>query len=328
MNDLHEGRPAAASTQAAEPAGPAPPAPRPRPDHPGPEQSGPEQPPPPRSGRTHTLDFHADTVVKTYASWDRGEARREWRSLTLLAHHAPGHAPRPLAARLDLRPPRITMERLPGTPLRGTDVPPEAVEALADTLRAVHTAVPAAALARQPEAAWHAARLDARARAGLDHPALDPALPPTPEGPGPLARRALAEARVLVARESLAEHSGTRALVPVLGLADGNLANHLWDGERVRLVDFEDSGRCDRAFELATMCEHPSAWVDTRFDAELLLAHLAPAAPEAARLRHLRRLVAVLWLVAYLTDPGAIARNPPDTAERAADRLLTLLGAH
>jgi hypothetical protein len=30
---------------------------------------------------------------------------------------------------------------------------------------------------------------------------------------------------------------------PVFGQGDGNLANFLWDSDRVRLVDFEDSGR-------------------------------------------------------------------------------------
>ena len=32
----------------------------------------------------------------------------------------------------------------------------------------------------------------------------------------------------------------------VFGQGDGNLANYLWDGERVRLVDFEDSGQAPR----------------------------------------------------------------------------------
>lgn len=46
------------------------------------------------------------------------------------------------------------------------------------------------------------------------------------------------------------------AFTPVFGQGDGNLANFLWDGHRARLVDFEDSGRSDRAFELATFVEH------------------------------------------------------------------------
>ncbi len=48
---------------------------------------------------------------------------------------------------------------------------------------------------------------------------------------------------------------------PVFGQGDANLANFLWDGERVRMVDFEDSGLSDRAFELAVLVEHISAWL-------------------------------------------------------------------
>ncbi|MBA3369441.1 MAG: phosphotransferase [Geodermatophilaceae bacterium] len=45
---------------------------------------------------------------------------------------------------------------------------------------------------------------------------------------------------------------------PVLGHADGGLASLQWDGNRVQLVDFKDSGRSDVAFELADLVEHVS----------------------------------------------------------------------
>jgi len=37
---------------------------------------------------------------------------------------------------------------------------------------------------------------------------------------------------------------------PVVAHGDPNLANYLWDGTRVRIVDFEDAGRGDRTVEL------------------------------------------------------------------------------
>ncbi|MFI6819008.1 phosphotransferase family protein [Nonomuraea sp. NPDC050328] len=43
---------------------------------------------------------------------------------------------------------------------------------------------------------------------------------------------------------------------PVFGPGDGNLADVLWDGSRIRLLDFEESGRSDRAYELASIVEH------------------------------------------------------------------------
>jgi thiamine kinase-like enzyme len=48
----------------------------------------------------------------------------------------------------------------------------------------------------------------------------------------------------------------------VLGQGDANLANFLWDGTQIRIVDFEDSGPSNRTFELAVLVEHLSAWSD------------------------------------------------------------------
>jgi thiamine kinase-like enzyme len=111
----------------------------------------------------------------------------------------------------------------------------------------------------------------------------------------------------------------------ILGQADGNLANFLWDGGRVRVVGFEDSGRSDRAYELADIAEHVAAWVDTDFDAALFRAHFTLTGVETRQLRDSRRLFALLGLlVLALEDPGR-RRNPPGTAARQAERLLTLL---
>ncbi|MFD8596620.1 aminoglycoside phosphotransferase family protein [Kitasatospora sp. NPDC059646] len=120
--------------------------------------------------------------------------------------------------------------------------------------------------------------------------------------------------------------AGCATAVPVLGQADGNLANHLWDGAEVRLVDFEDSGRSDRPYEPAELVEHVSARVDTDLDAAAFLSRFALPAVESARLRECRRLFALLWLVFLAGDPATAARNPPGTGGRQAGRLLGLLG--
>ncbi|WP_219505255.1 phosphotransferase [Nonomuraea ceibae] len=64
-------------------------------------------------------------------------------------------------------------------------------------------------------------------------------------------------------------------LPPVLGLAGGNRANYLWAGEEgcVRLIDWEDSGGSDRAFELGELCEHISRH-DGALEAHQLRPHL------------------------------------------------------
>jgi aminoglycoside phosphotransferase (APT) family kinase protein len=58
----------------------------------------------------------------------------------------------------------------------------------------------------------------------------------------------------------------------VLGHGDPNLANFLWDGSQLRLVDFEDSGPGDRAFELALLTEHLSAWLDSGLETDDFLS--------------------------------------------------------
>jgi hypothetical protein len=91
------------------------------------------------------------------------------------------------------------------------------------------------------------------------------------------------------------EHPARVTEHPVFAQCDPNLANHLWDGHRVHLVDFESSGRGNRTTELADFVEHVTVW-----------AHAGghPAAPRRERL----------------------PPQSPGTFERQANRLLGLLG--
>ncbi|NGN70421.1 aminoglycoside phosphotransferase [Streptomyces sp. A7024] len=116
---------------------------------------------------------------------------------------------------------------------------------------------------------------------------------------------------------------------PVFGMSDGNLSNYLWDtaDHRVRLVDFETSGRSDRVFELAEITEHISTWVDTDFDVDRdFLAHFDLSPAEAARLLECRRLIALIWLHLLLHNEGAHRRNPLGSYKQQAARLTALLG--
>ena len=264
---------------------------------------------------THAVEVGSATVVKRYRRWGRGEHRREWRALTLLAEHAPGLAPAPVRADLEADPPSVTMSRLDGVPLRGRPTPAQ-VEALAAAVAAVQTAIPAPALHALPFRLLHP-------RDALRHLRRRVRRPP-PAGPDPLVARALGAVTAWVARPRLdeifaAEHA------PVFGTGDGNLANHLWDGSRVRLVDFEYSGRSDRAYELAEVVEHVSAWVDGGLDAGAFLARFALTPAETARLRACRRLPALYWFLSVLSEDPAAPRTPPGTAVRQAGRLLALL---
>ncbi|MGB6457172.1 MAG: phosphotransferase, partial [Streptosporangiaceae bacterium] len=110
-----------------------------------------------------------------------------------------------------------------------------------------------------------------------------------------------------------------RAVPRVLGQGDANLANFLWDGELVRIVDFEDSGVSDRAFEVAVLVEHVSAWRDGGLDADRFITGFDLSAAERAQLADWRRLLALYWLL-RLHQRADVSGVP-----RQAARLLSLL---
>jgi aminoglycoside phosphotransferase (APT) family kinase protein len=105
----------------------------------------------------------------------------------------------------------------------------------------------------------------------------------------------------------------------VIGHGDPNLANYLWDGKRVRIIDFEDAGRADLAVELANLVEHlASRGTDWK-------GFLAQYQVDAERLLSARRLWAAFWLTLIRPGGPSAHRNPPGTAELQAERLLSLL---
>jgi aminoglycoside phosphotransferase (APT) family kinase protein len=210
----------------------------------------------------------------------------------------PDLVPEPLDADLDADPPSVTMSVLPGGPLDGI-VDIDQQESLGGALRQLWS-VPTADL---PARRHHPAELHAlmtTLMADLD----------LPHSAGEAARAA----RSFLTRLRLGAAGST-----VLGHTDPNLANYLWDGHRIRIVDFEDAGRSDPEFELADLVEHlaarPTDW--TRF--------LATFELDPDRLLDARRLFAIFWL--HMLRPGGPAerRNPPTALDQQARRVLRLL---
>ncbi|MBO0882064.1 MAG: phosphotransferase [Mycobacterium sp.] len=253
---------------------------------------------------THELTFAGTVLTKRYRSWSRDEHRREWSVLQRVHRHAPDLVPRPLAADLDADPPSITMTVVRGEPMQGV---PTAIQldGLAAALKELW-AVPHDSLA--PVGSWtddldFARRLTAGPRPSgrLLAAAYDAALAWW-DGPDPPILQ-------------------TPPRVTVLGHRDPNLANYLWDGQRMRIVDLEDADVSDPATEVAILVEHLSA---RQLDSEEFCARFEV---DPVRLRAGRRLWAMFWL--RLLSPGGVSaeRNPPGTAEAQARRLLDLLGS-
>lgn len=270
---------------------------------------------PGRPGTTHCLEIRGDVVVKRFRSYARGEPRREWLALSMLARHAPDLAPAPVRAALDAEPPVVVMSRLPGDDMGTRPLTTGEVAAVTASIRRLHGAVPPDVLAAAEPMPFGPVAAVARVRAMT----AAVGVPADPAG-----RRALRRACTWLERAQV-ERAAARGHTEVYGHGDPNLANYLHDGGTVRLVDFEDSGRSDRAWELAIFTEHLSVHGRGQVPAELALGHFETSAAERARIREYRRLLAAFWLLMLLPGGPSHQRNPAGTLQHQAFRLLELL---
>lgn len=266
---------------------------------------------------THDLTFTATEVRKQFLSWDRGEPDREWACLTVLRDHAPGLAPRPVRRGVDGGRPFVVMERLPGHPLGSAPLSGVQTAELGRALRRLYavpsTTVRAAGLVEriqgpstqaQTVSEWLtesgnlSACLDADHVSGAIHAGLSWLARPD----------ALPEPRLTT-----------------LGIADLNPANIMWDGTTCRLIDFEDGGLSDPAYELADHVEHIAGRLSGVVDGEALVAAVGLSPEEQERMRAYRPLWAAFWLVMLLPGNPGFHRNPRGTTEMQATHLLSLL---
>jgi aminoglycoside phosphotransferase (APT) family kinase protein len=111
-----------------------------------------------------------------------------------------------------------------------------------------------------------------------------------------------------------------------LGIADLNPANIVWDGQTCRLVDFEDGGLTDPAYDLADHVEHIAGRLPGVFSPAELSDAVGLSADERERMRAYRPLWAAFWLAMLLPGNGGFRRNPVGTTETQAAHLLRLLG--
>ena len=266
---------------------------------------------------THMIEFGPDTVTKRFRPGCRERCIREWRALTLLAAHAPGTAPVPLSVDFNAAEPVVVMSRLDGEPLRGRALGLARTRALTRTVAELHTALPTHLLDRVPPRPGRPRAVEKFVHTWA--PLIRPGLT------GDVARAV--DEGLARAAHAAREDSTERLPLSVFGPGDGNLANYLWDGSRVCVVDFEDSGRSDRAFELAEITEHVGSWVEQPLDVAAFLRGFDLTSTESSRLRECRRLLALVWLVLLSRDAKGERRNPPGTVNRQAHWLTGLLQA-
>ena len=240
---------------------------------------------------THSVDVDGAVLTKRYTSWSRDEPGREWTALTLLARTTSDLVPTPLT-RSDQQ---LTMTVIPGEPLSGALTGAE-LTAIGDALDTLWSVPPTDLLPIDLGAVVE------RTRTGLAV---------LRNGDGVVADAA----RTWLDGD---QPDLTEVQHPVVAHGDPNLANYLWDGTRVRIVDFEDAGRGDRTVELANLVEHLAG---RETDLSPVVRRFAV---DEGRFRAARSLWAAFWLT--LVGPGGPSekRNPPGAAEAQAQRVLRL----
>jgi len=257
----------------------------------------------------HDVTIAGEVVRKSFRRTSRGEPAREWAALVLLHEHAPGLAPRPIATEVD--PPVVVMSRVAGTSL---DTVLD-LQQLTATIAAYRTlfAVPV-----RPDTP-HRHRLPADFV--QDNIEWIDDLPTGTELPD-VVRRALTEARRW--------HAGPPPGIdevhdPVNAQGDSKVDNMLWDGSRVRLVDFEAFGVGDLAFEVADLAEHISSRLRGLRDPEAMIIGFDLNPAQLERVDAYRIVLATFWLLMLLPGSPGHGRNPEGSAERQAQHLLALL---
>lgn len=231
-----------------------------------------------------------DLCLKLHRVDHRDRAHREWQALTLLTQRGHPRVPQPVWRSDRDDHPAIVMTYAAGTPLGGIHLQPPHLDALAAALTDLYSITPTDVTDALLEVTTPATAMLQR---------LHDTCTPLAAG---------AEQRKLVdlwRRWSAGPDPDLfRAPLPqqVFGRGDPSLANAVWDGAELTLLDFEYSGWTDPAYELADLIEHPQSratpdhtWHD--FTERFALNPNAQARHLAAR-----RMLALFWLTRWQPD--------------------------
>jgi Ser/Thr protein kinase RdoA (MazF antagonist) len=264
---------------------------------------------------THGLTIGATEVRKEFVADHEEQAEREWASLALLAEHAPGLAPRPLR-REDGETPVIVMERIPGEPLAPRPLTTLQTQALGASLRRLYDV---------PVEVVREAGIGPRRYGTAEHAQVMVEWLADDHDLGECLDPVLVGEAVEVARAYVAAPPVPASRLTALGIADLNPANVLWDGRTVRLVDFEDGGLSDPAYELADHVEHLGSRLPGVYDVQALPVAVGLDDEARERMAAYRPLWAAFWLAMLLPGNGGWRRNPRGTTEGQARHFLALV---
>ena len=111
----------------------------------------------------------------------------------------------------------------------------------------------------------------------------------------------------------------------VFSRGDQNLANALWDGERIRFVDFEYCGWNDLARDLSLMTEHIQSYGTPIEDWDWYIDQFDLTPSQRRRALAGRRRQALSWLANECLKPGCLHSFPAmDRIERLLERARQL----
>lgn len=236
-------------------------------------------------------------VLKTFRPDRALRVRREWGGLCLLQERGLHFAPTPCYRSESPAPALLLMRHIPGEHLGEKHLSPTQLQALAARIRDLHAIAPETL----SYPLWHSYADPTRFVQALQKE-LEPLrqLPTTPEHTETL--------RLLTTWLAGPDPQILATAPPALAFTrgDANLANNLWDGQELRILDFEGCGWRDPSIDLSFFVEHISS---RRTPHEAWLSFVEGfnlSNAEHRRFRAAQRRMALSWLVRICTNPESI----------------------
>jgi len=253
---------------------------------------------------------------KLYKADERQRAPREWEALNFLAGRGYSYSPRPFYFEEDPEAPLVVMEFAEGVSLGGKHLDRAQLRALVEAQKTLN-AIPF-------EEGHNLFRvLDGSRRLEGMKNFMQMA---DPNELGEAAAEALAMWREWL--QGPDPETIARPAPLVFSRVDPNLANCLWDGTRMRIVDFEYSGWADRPFDIAEVAEHVQSRGTPEAEWGWFVEQFELSAAERRRFAAAKRFMALFWVM--LLWRGARGQDASEWEKFAAqvERTRRLCGEH